>query len=104
MISQIIRKLVGFDGLLMTDDLSMGALGGTLEDRAGLSLKAGCDLLLHCNGVMAEMQAVMAADPQFSDMGRMRAQSALDARQAPLPADAADLVAKLNQYLPGLVS
>jgi beta-N-acetylhexosaminidase len=103
-IEQIIRKLIGFNGLLMTDDLSMGALGGTLEDRARLSLAAGCDLLLHCNGVMAEMQAVMAADPQFSGIGQTRAQAALDARQVPSPADAADLVAKLNQYLPGLVS
>jgi beta-N-acetylhexosaminidase len=103
-IDQIIRKLIGFNGLLMTDDLSMGALGGRLEDRARLSLAAGCDLLLHCNGVMPEMQAVTAADPQFSDIGQTRAQSALDARQVPSPANADDLVAKLNQYLPGLVS
>ena len=103
-IERVIRKLIGFNGLLMTDDLSMGALGGTLEDRARLSLRAGCDLLLHCNGTMDEMQAVMAGDPQFSEAGRVRAQTALDARQVPSPVDAADLVAKLNKYVPGLVS
>lgn len=53
-----IREELGFDGLLMTDDLSMKALGGSFAERAALSLAAGCDLVLHCNGDMAEMRAV----------------------------------------------
>ncbi|WP_421878151.1 beta-N-acetylhexosaminidase [Pacificispira sp.] len=53
-----IRDTLEFDGLLMTDDLSMKALGGGFDDRAASSLAAGCDLVLHCNGDMSEMRAV----------------------------------------------
>lgn len=53
-----VRGIIGFDGLLMTDDLSMKALGGDFDDRAAAALDAGCDMILHCNGDMAEMQAV----------------------------------------------
>lgn len=60
LVADIIRGELGFSGLLMTDDLSMKALAGRFEDRAWASLEAGCDLLLHCNGDMAEMRAVMA--------------------------------------------
>jgi beta-N-acetylhexosaminidase len=54
-IQHIIRRQIGFDGLLMTDDISMQALSGTIAERAERSLKAGCDIILHCNGDMAEM-------------------------------------------------
>ena len=54
----VIREEIGFDGLLMSDDLSMKALGGDYESRTRDSLAAGCDLVLHCNGDMGEMQAV----------------------------------------------
>ena len=53
-----VRGIIGFDGLLMTDDLSMKALGGDFDDRAAAALDAGCDMILHCNGDIAEMQAV----------------------------------------------
>ncbi|WOI52432.1 beta-N-acetylhexosaminidase [Parvularcula sp. LCG005] len=53
---EVIRKDLGFDGLLMTDDLSMKALTGSYRDRAAHSLEAGCDLILHCNGDMDEMR------------------------------------------------
>ncbi len=55
---EVIRKDIGFDGLLMTDDLSMEALSGTIAQRAAASIAAGCDIILHCNGEPAEMQAV----------------------------------------------
>jgi beta-N-acetylhexosaminidase len=55
---EIIRGELGFDGLVMSDDLSMAALSGPFEDRAVKSLAAGCDVVLHCNGDMAEMVAV----------------------------------------------
>jgi beta-N-acetylhexosaminidase len=71
-VQDIIRKSIGFDGLLMTDDLSMKALGGTLTERAEKSLAAGCDLLLHCNGQMEEMAEVAAAAPPLSDEARRR--------------------------------
>jgi beta-N-acetylhexosaminidase len=54
-VKEVIRDHIGFDGLLLTDDLSMQALGGSLGDRAARALAAGCDVALHCNGKMAEM-------------------------------------------------
>jgi beta-N-acetylhexosaminidase len=57
-IGAVIRGRIGFDGLLMSDDLSMKALGGAFEARARRALEAGCDVVLHCNGDMAEMRAV----------------------------------------------
>ncbi len=54
----IIRGLIGYKGLVMTDDLSMKALTGSFEERSQRSLDAGCDILLHCNGDMDEMQAI----------------------------------------------
>jgi beta-N-acetylhexosaminidase len=54
-----VRGAIGFDGLLMTDDLSMKALGGAFDARAEAALEAGCDMVLHCNGDMAEMEAVV---------------------------------------------
>ena len=59
-IGEVIRGALGFGGLLMTDDLSMKALSGSFTDRARAALAAGCDVVLHCNGVMDEMQAVAA--------------------------------------------
>ena len=57
-VRDIIRGEIGFDGLLMTDDLSMKALGGCLAERACGAFKAGCDLVLHCNGKLSEMEEV----------------------------------------------
>jgi beta-N-acetylhexosaminidase len=57
-VSDVVRGHVGFDGLLLSDDLSMQALGGTLGERAARSLAAGCDIALHCNGQRAEMVEV----------------------------------------------
>lgn len=59
-IADIIRGHIGFDGLLLTDDLSMQALGGSLGERAERALAAGCDVALHCNGEMAEMTDIVA--------------------------------------------
>jgi beta-N-acetylhexosaminidase len=60
---KVIREEIGFDGLLMTDDISMGALAGTVLQRAELALVAGCDMVLHCNGDLAEMQTLAALGP-----------------------------------------
>jgi beta-N-acetylhexosaminidase len=57
-VSDVVRGHIGFDGLLLSDDLSMQALGGSLGERAARSLAAGCDIALHCNGQMAEMTEV----------------------------------------------
>ena len=86
MINEVISGSIGFDGLLMTDDLSMEALGGSIESRAAASLKAGCDMVLHCNGRMDEMVAIAgevgaligpaAARAARADAERMRARAA----------------------------
>jgi beta-N-acetylhexosaminidase len=83
-IGDVIRGEIGFDGLLMTDDLSMKALSGGFEARARAALEAGCDVVLHCNGALDEMTAVAAgAWPLAGDAAR-RAQAAL-ARLAESP-------------------
>lgn len=74
---EVIRGAIGFDGLVMSDDLSMKALGGEFADRARLSLAAGCDVVLHCNGDMAEMQAVMAGTKPLAGQALRRAKAAL---------------------------
>lgn len=66
LIQQVIRQEIGFDGLLMTDDLSMHALNGSFSSRATSALAAGCDLVLHCNGDMHEMTEIAAAVPSAS--------------------------------------
>jgi beta-N-acetylhexosaminidase len=60
-ISEVIRGVIGFDGVLVSDDLSMQALGGGISERAERALTAGCDLVLHCNGDFREMEAVVTA-------------------------------------------
>ena len=65
-ISQAIRGEIGFDGVLVSDDLSMQALGGEVAERAARALAAGCDLVLHCNGDPREMEAIAAATGPIS--------------------------------------
>ena len=87
-IRRIIRGAIGFDGLLMSDDLSMKALQGDFAERARASLAAGCDVVLHCNGEMAEMRAVIAGTKALAGRAKARAEAAL-ARiaRAPEPFD-----------------
>lgn len=82
---QVIRGAIGFDGLVMSDDLSMKALGGGFESRARKSLAAGCDIVLHCNGDMDEMKAVIAGTRPLAGPAARRARTAL-ARIATPPA------------------
>jgi beta-N-acetylhexosaminidase len=90
MVQDVIRDSIGFRGLLMSDDISMGALSGSIAERAVAALTAGCDIVLHCNGQMSEMRAVAGAVPRLTGMAERRAAAALAAR--PRPKDAADLV------------
>ena len=71
-ISQVIRGVIGFDGVLISDDLSMKALGGSFQDRTTGSLDAGCDVVLHCNGDMAEMQAIASVIRPLTDVALIR--------------------------------
>lgn len=72
-IDEIIRGLIGFDGLLMSDDVSMNALKGTIGERAAAIAANGCDIILHCNGLMDEMKAVAAEAPALTGAALRRA-------------------------------
>jgi len=71
-IGRIIRERIGFDNLLMTDDIGMHALSGTMGSRAAAAIAAGCDIALHCSGDMDEMQSVAADVPALSADGEAR--------------------------------
>ncbi|WP_107990555.1 beta-N-acetylhexosaminidase [Breoghania corrubedonensis] len=86
-IETVIRGVIGYEGCLMSDDLSMRALTGSLGERTAAAFAAGCDLALHCNGDMAEMVEIAAATPQLAGKAALRAQAALDARREPGPLD-----------------
>jgi beta-N-acetylhexosaminidase len=81
-VHRVIRESIGFDGLLMTDDVSMGALSGSIGERTIAAFKAGCDVVLHCNGSLDEMQAVAAEAPVLAGEAGRRAAAALRLRQA----------------------
>jgi beta-N-acetylhexosaminidase len=95
-IETIIRGAIGFDGLLLTDDLSMKALGGSFGERTHAAFEAGVDIALHCNGDLAEARAVAEAAPPLAGVSLRRAEAAL-ARTAlaPEPFDAAAARAEL---------
>lgn len=82
-IAEVIRGAIGYDGCLMSDDLSMQALAGALGERARAAFAAGCDLALHCNGDMAEMVDVAANTPELAGEAARRTEAALDARRDP---------------------
>ena len=77
---------LGLNGLLMTDDISMGALTGTVRERSQKAVNAGCDLILHCNGDLAEMRSVAEIGPMTPESGH-RADIALARRRTPIDID-----------------
>ncbi len=95
-----IRGTIGFDGLLISDDLSMKALGGTFPQKVKRALRAGCDVVLHCNGVMEEMFAVAQAAPALSKAAHRRIARAMAVtRHVPEPLDVVDARARLKSAL-----
>ena len=80
MVREVIRGFIGFQGLLMSDDIAMGALSGTPAERTQAALAAGCDVVLHCNGKLAEMRAVAAHAPKLAGKALKRANAALAMR------------------------
>ena len=86
-IEQVIRGDIGFRGLLMSDDVSMNALAGSIGERSRAIITAGCDMVLHCNGKLDEMQDVAREVPELSGKALQRAEAALAARKAPQPFD-----------------
>jgi len=91
----MIRDEIGFDGLLMTDDLSMKALSGPVGRRVTRALDAGCDMILHCNGDLSEMREIAAHLPVLSGAAQRRADAAETARPSAAPFDAG---AALERY------
>ncbi len=83
MVRQVIRGSIGFKGLLMSDDMSMGAWSGSLAERSRAAIHAGCDVVLHCNGNLAEMEQVAGAVPVLAGEAKRRADAALALRSAP---------------------
>ena len=75
-VDEVIRRRIGFDGLLLSDDSSMNALKGTLGERAANIVNGGCDIVLHCNGVMEEMLQVVREVPVLSGKSLQRARAA----------------------------
>ncbi|SOE08396.1 beta-N-acetylhexosaminidase [Hoeflea halophila] len=90
-VEQVIRSEIGFDGLLMSDDVSMNALSGDFATRTRAILAAGCDVTLHCNGNRAEMEAVASATPVLSDEALRRANNVMTAFGPPDDSDEAAL-------------
>lgn len=86
-IEQVIRGMIGFQGLLMSDDVSMNALTGSIAQRTRAILAAGCDIVLHCNGKLDEMRQVAGEAPELSGSALDRARRALAARKPPQPFD-----------------
>ena len=81
MISNVIRGFIGFDGLLMSDDVSMGALDGSIGERTAATLAAGCDVVLHCNGKIQEMHEVAKNTSELTGAAERRAVAALAGRK-----------------------
>ena len=80
-VENVIRGEIGFDGVLVTDDVSMGALAGSFAERTRRALDAGCDLVLHCNGDMAEMEEIAASARQLTPRAHSRIARAEQLRQ-----------------------
>ena len=97
----LVRQQIGFDGLLMTDDISMKALEGDLGSLSRQAIAAGCDVVLHCNGTLQERRQVAEAAGRMTKAAQIRAQAALTARHDPLPLDIRAAEAELSSLLSG---
>lgn len=100
-IDRVIRGHIGFGGVLVTDDLSMQALSGTVGDRAAAALAAGCDVALHCNGKMDEMRSVMAVAPPLGEASLARLERGQQLLHDPHPLDPAQGLARLEALMSG---
>lgn len=99
MIADVIRGAIGFQGLLMSDDVSMNALSGDIAERTRAIFAAGCDVVLHCNGNIEEMREVADQTPELSGRALERANAALAAREPPQPFDRAAARTELDALI-----
>ncbi|KJC59444.1 beta-hexosaminidase [Bradyrhizobium sp. LTSPM299] len=98
-IEQVIRGVIGFQGLLMSDDVSMNALAGSIAERTRAIVTAGCDMVLHCNGNIDEMREVVRETPELTGTALERANRALAARKPPQPLDRQAARAELDALM-----
>lgn len=98
-VNEIIRGRIGFDGLLMSDDLGMHALKGSFADRTQGVLDAGCDIALHCSGDMAEMEEVASAASAIEPAARKRLDRAMASVRRDAREDFAEAVARRDALL-----
>src|ERR1700730_10788773 len=98
-IEQVIRGVIGFQGLLMSDDVSMNALAGSIAERTRALFAAGCDMALYCNGKLDEMREVVRATPELSGNALQRAHRALASRRAPQAFDRLAARAELDALI-----
>jgi beta-N-acetylhexosaminidase len=98
-IEQVIRGVIGFQGLLMSDDVSMNALAGSIAERTRSIFAAGCDMVLHCNGKLDEMREVAAETPELAGLALERARRALASRKAPQAFDRVAARAELDALI-----
>src|SRR5882724_9838066 len=98
-IEQVIRGSIGFQGLLMSDDVSMNALAGSIAERTRAIVSAGCDMVLHCNGNLDEMREVARKTPMLSGRALERAKRALASRKPPHPLDRVAARAELDELV-----
>jgi beta-N-acetylhexosaminidase len=101
-VEEVIRGEIGFDGLLMSDDTSMKALSGDFPSKAASILAAGCDLVLHCNGVMAEMAGIASRTTVLAGKSLARAERALASIGAGDAKDEAEIRAEFAGYFEGV--
>jgi beta-N-acetylhexosaminidase len=98
-IEQVIRGVIGFQGLLMSDDVGMNALAGSFAERTRAVFAAGCDVVLHCSGKLDEMHEIAAETPELSGKALERARQALASRRPPQPFDRVAARAQLDALI-----
>ncbi len=99
MVERVIRGVIGFQGLLMSDDVSMNALAGSIAERTRATIAAGCDMVLHCNGKIEEMRELAPQTPELSGKALERARKALSSRKAPQALDRTAARAELDALI-----
>jgi beta-N-acetylhexosaminidase len=98
-VGEVIRKRIGFGGLLLTDDLDMQALSGTVPERAERAIAAGCDIALNCWAKLDDMTGIAARLPAMGEATAARLECALAMMGGGRAADQAELIAKRDALL-----
>ena len=103
-VREIMRQEIGFDGLIMSDDVSMKALGGPFEARVRAIFAAGLDVALHCNGDLEEARSVASETPELAGRALERAEAAVAAARVPEPLDLAEAERRFNVMMTAVVA